>query len=168
MTEIAFEAWLTLFADHDVKFVVVGGYAGVLHGAGRPTLDLDVVPAWTQSNLERLINALQSVNAVSRSEPRTTSEAITVVLLVEREVTNWNTDIGPIDVLVGIPNEQGLPVTFDALREHAQTIVAFDRAITVASLDDIITSKEYANRRKDADALPELRRLRDAEQQHGQ
>lgn len=28
MTEIAFEAWLTLFADHDVKFVVVGGFAG--------------------------------------------------------------------------------------------------------------------------------------------
>ena len=138
MTEIAFEAWLTLFAEHDVKFVVVGGFAGVLHGAGRPTLDLDVVPAWTQSNLE---------------------------LLVEREITNWNTDIGPIDVLVGIPDDQGLPVTFETLREHAQTIVAFDRAITVASLDHIITSKEYANRRKDAEALPELRRLRDAQQQ---
>lgn len=56
-------------------------------------------------------------------------------------------------------------MTFDALRKNAQTIVVFDRAITVASLDDIITSKQYANRRKDAEALPELRRLRDAEQQ---
>ena len=163
MTEIAFEAWLTLFADHDVRFVVVGGFAGVLHGAGRPTLDLDVVPAWTQSNLERLVTALRAVNAASRSGPPTTGESITVALLVEREITNWNTDIGPIDVLVGIPNGEGLPVTFDALRENAQTIVAFDRAITVASLDDIIASKEYANRRKDAEALPELRRLRDAE-----
>ena len=165
MTEIAFEAWLALFADHEVKFVVVGGFAGVLHGAGRPTLDLDVVPAWTQSNLKRLVNALRAVNAASRSGPPTTRESITVALLVEREITNWNTDIGPLDVLVGIPNAQGLPVTFDALRENAQTIVAFDRAITVASLDDIITSKEYANRRKDAEALPELRHLRDAEHQ---
>ncbi len=56
-------------------------------------------------------------------------------------------------------------MTFEALRARAHTIVAFDHAITVASLDDIITSKEYANRRKDAEALPELRRLRDTEQQ---
>ena len=97
--------------------------------------------------------------------PLATNGSITVALLVEHEITNWNTDIGPIDVRVGIPNDQGLPVTFDALREHAQTIVAFDRAITVASLDDIITSMEYANRRKDAEALPKLRRLRDAEHQ---
>ena len=106
-----------------------------------------------------------AVHATSRSGPRTTSEEITVELLVERELTSWMTDIGPLDVLVGIPDSEGLPVTFDALREHAQTIVAFNRAITVASIDDIIVSKEYANRRKDAEALPELRRLRDAEQQ---
>ena len=98
-----------------------GGFAGVLHGARAPNLDLDVVPAWTESNLERLVKALRAVNAASRSGPSTTSESITVALLVEREITNWNTDIGPIDVLVGIPNGEGLPVTFDALRENAQT-----------------------------------------------
>jgi len=64
-------------------------------------------------------------------------------------------------VLVGIPDHDGLPVTFDRLRVHAETIIAFERAISVASLEDIIVSKEFANRRKDWEALPELRRLRD-------
>lgn len=43
MMAISFEAWLTLLDEHDVKFVLVGGFAGVLHGAQRPTLD--VAPA---------------------------------------------------------------------------------------------------------------------------
>ncbi|AKL74572.1 hypothetical protein IMCC26256_112313 [Actinobacteria bacterium IMCC26256] len=161
MMAVSFEAWLTLLDKHDVKFVLVGGFAGVLHGAQRPTLDLDVVPAWTQINLMNLVTALKSVHAASRSGPLTTSDELTVQLLVEREVTNWRTDIGPIDVLVGIPDHDGLPVTFDRLRVHAETIIAFERAISVASLEDIIASKEFANRRKDSEALPELRRLRD-------
>jgi predicted nucleotidyltransferase len=34
--------------------------------------------------------------------------------------------------------------------------------VHVAGLDDIIASKEHADRGKDREALPELRRLRDA------
>lgn len=38
-----------------------------------------------------------------------------------------------------------------------------DLIISIASLDDIIASKEYAGRRKDLDALPELQALRHEE-----
>ena len=78
------------------------------------------------------------MNATSRTGRRTLTDGITVALLVEREVANWTTEIGPVDVLVGIPDRDGLPVVFDALRMRAQTVVAFDHAIAVASLDDII------------------------------
>ena len=46
---------IELLHQHSVDYVMVGGYAGLLHGATRPTIDLDVVPVWEQANLERLL-----------------------------------------------------------------------------------------------------------------
>lgn len=45
---------IELLHHHSVDYVIVGGYAGLLHGATRPTIDLDVVPVWSEANLERL------------------------------------------------------------------------------------------------------------------
>jgi len=40
-----------LFDAYGVDYVLVGGYAGLLHGSSRPTIDLDMVPAWDDANL---------------------------------------------------------------------------------------------------------------------
>jgi hypothetical protein len=50
-----------------VAFVVIGGFAAVLHGSTLTTDDLDITPAATADNLERLSAApdprLQPVSA---------------------------------------------------------------------------------------------------------
>lgn len=76
----------------------------------------------------------------------------------------WHTSLGRMDTLVGIPDAEGAAVDYAQLLDRARSMTAFGVPVVVASLDDIITSKEYARRRKDAEALPELRRLR-AEQE---
>lgn len=48
---------------HGVDYVLVGGYAANLHGAVRPTRDIDVAPATTADNLTRLIAALRDLHA---------------------------------------------------------------------------------------------------------
>lgn len=99
------DAWIEHLNRCRVDYIVVGGYAGVLHGARRPTVDIDVVPRWDTENLARLCAALRDVEAVSTTGPRTEGAAITPEVLVDREVMTWNTSLGRIDTMVGIPDE---------------------------------------------------------------
>ncbi len=43
---------------HDVRYVVIGGIAAVLHGVPRATFDLDLLIAATPDNAQRLLDAL--------------------------------------------------------------------------------------------------------------
>jgi len=50
-------------ADAGVEFVIVGGFAVIAHGYVRATRDLDIVPAPTSENYERLAALLRELNA---------------------------------------------------------------------------------------------------------
>lgn len=167
MTTAAFDplGWVEQLQRHGVEYVLVGGFAGVLHGARRPTVDIDVVPRWEEENLRRLCAALREAGAWSTTGPRVEADTITPAVLIDREVMTWQTDLGRIDTLVGIPDGEGMPVDYDQLESRALAVAVEGTDVVVASLDDVITSKQYASRRKDAEALPELRRLRDQRQQ---
>jgi hypothetical protein len=69
---------------------------------------------------------------------------------------NLTTDAGDIDVTFQPAGTQG----FAGLASAAHRMEAVDRVeILVASLEDVIRSKEAANREKDRAALPRLRQL---------
>lgn len=66
--------------DHGVDYVVVGGFAAVLHGSALPTADVDVVPSRDDENLDRLGAALQVLERSCapeqvRSRPRWTGRS---------------------------------------------------------------------------------------------
>ena len=44
--------------DHEVRYLVIGGIAAVLHGVPRATFDLDVLIDATPENARRLLEAL--------------------------------------------------------------------------------------------------------------
>src|SRR5580698_4761451 len=50
-------------ADAGVEFVIVGGFAVIAHGYVRATKDLDIVPAPTADNYERLAALLRDLDA---------------------------------------------------------------------------------------------------------
>lgn len=54
---------LRAFADHDVRFLIVGAYALALHGRPRATGDLDVWVDATPENARRVVRALASFGA---------------------------------------------------------------------------------------------------------
>ena len=76
-------------------------------------------------------------------------------------ITNWRTDAGDLDVMVDMPNREGRRLRYDDLLANARSIDHAGLVIRVAGLDDIIASKEWANRPKDHEALPELYELRE-------
>ena len=105
------------------------------------------------------------VTAESVTGPPATGAQITPELLVDREITNWHTTVGHIDVMVGIPDADGGPVVFDELFERGVRMQLGRTWVVVADLADIVVSKEHANRAKDRQALPELYRLLETQRQ---
>lgn len=53
--------------EEGVAYVIVGGFAAVVHGSSLPTQDIDVVPSRQHDNLDRLGRALRRMNAMVRT-----------------------------------------------------------------------------------------------------
>ncbi|HWF49771.1 MAG TPA: hypothetical protein VG294_03910 [Solirubrobacteraceae bacterium] len=65
-------------------------------------------------------------------------------------------------MLLGIPRDARWElVRYEELRERGRLIAVGELEIPIAALEDIIRSKEVADRPADRAALPELRRLRE-------
>ena len=158
-------ALLDALARHQVSFVAVGGLAAQWQGGGRPTNDLDVCPAWDRENLDRVASALRELGARlsgSDAPPEGLTMPLDGVMLSRMEITTWRTDAGDIDILLGIPRESRWDLArYEQLRENAILLEIGEHTVLVASLEDIVRSKEIADREPDREALPELRRLRD-------
>lgn len=158
------------FNRHGVEHLIVGGVGAQLHGAHRPTGDFDSLPRTTRENLARVAAALKELNAYLRVGGLTDEEARALPVqlhpdaLARMGVSTWQTDAGPVDVLATIPDRDGGRVGYDELQPRSATM-KMDETLTVqvAGLSDIIASKEFANREKDHEALPELHQL-EAEQ----
>jgi len=48
------------FQDHEVKYVVIGGVAAVLHGVPRATFDCDILIEASPENARRVLEALEA------------------------------------------------------------------------------------------------------------
>jgi hypothetical protein len=64
---------LQRLADFRIDFVVVGGFAGVLHGSALITRDLDICAVLTPENIENLRETLKDLNPRHRMTPQNLS-----------------------------------------------------------------------------------------------
>jgi hypothetical protein len=154
-------ALLAAFAGHDAKFVIVGGVAGQVYGATRVTNDLDLCPAWSAENLERVAAALRDLGArmkIGEGSIELLDVALDAKTLANMEIVPWRTRAGDVDVLLGIPRSSRFELArYDQLIADATVVEVDGLVVAVASLADIIRSKEIADRPKDREALQELR-----------
>lgn len=146
--------------DEGVSFVVVGGFAAVLHGSPLPTSDIDVVPRRDPANLDRLARALTSLGAQLRTAAGPVPTTIDAGFLDAMPLmVNLCTDHGDLDLTFA---PTGPRQDFDAWDADAGVVeIAAGLSIRVASLDGVIDSKRAAGRDKDLRALPYLESLRD-------
>ncbi|MCB0986147.1 MAG: hypothetical protein KDB09_00105 [Acidimicrobiales bacterium] len=160
--------WLTItecFDRHGVEYLIVGGVGAQLHGATRPTSDFDSLPKTSGENLDRLGIALRELGAYLRVEGLTDEEARALPVhldgatLARMDISTWRTDAGDLDVLTAIPTRDGGRSRYEDLLVRASSVDFGGVPVRVAALEDIIASKEWADRPKDRAALEELRRL---------
>ena len=151
---------LLALLDNGVRFVVIGGVAGVLHGAPLITTDLDVCYARDEENLARLAAALRELGARlrGRNVPDALSLELDVATLRAGDHFTLATDAGPLDLL-GSP--AGAPGGYAELARTAARMSIGVAEIQVAALDDLIRMKRAAGRPKDLAIVEELGALRD-------
>ena len=159
MAEFDPVAMLRVLHDHGVAFLVVGGIAARLRGAPLLTQDVDITPAPDRANLERLAGALEDLDARLRTatEPDGVPFPFDPGLLENATAWTLITKHGDLDLVVSPAGTDGYR---DLIRDADELKVAIepDLAVQVASLADVIRSKEAAGREKDRAALPLLRR----------
>jgi predicted nucleotidyltransferase len=145
--------------EHKIDFVLVGGFAGVVHGATLVTQDLDICMAITESEIAKLRAALDDLHAVHRmnpnfqpsfkDQPKDLSGVNNIYL---------KTDLGILDVI-----SQVEPVgDFARVKNKAFEISLYGHKCKVISLDDLVQVKESMQRPKDKALLQELKTIKSA------
>jgi hypothetical protein len=158
-TEFRPQEILRVLEKHGVEYVVIGGIAATLHGSPHVTTDLDITPSRGRKNLERLSAALRELNARIRveGEPGGFPFSHNWESLQRMDMLNLVTDEGDLDISFAPAGTRG----YDDLRRDAVQIEVMGVRTTVASLADVVRSKEAAGRPKDLLTLPTLRRMLD-------
>lgn len=155
--ELDLERLLQVLHRHGVVYVLIGGLAAVYHGSPFPTEDADITPQADDANLDRLASALRELNARIRteSEPTGLPFAYDAASLAAARTWNLVTDAGDLDLSFEPSGTQGYP----DLRRDASDAQLYGLTVQIASLADVIRSKQAANRPKDQRVLPTLREI---------
>ena len=134
-----------------VAGVIVGNVAAILNDAPMLTRDVDVFVG-DRPRVRKKMNALAKALEGAAPQP-----------ILEKpgargrpgpyDGVRITTAVVPVDVLFRIAGE----LTFDEVRARARTFDFGGEPLAVASLQDVIRSKEFAGRKKDLAALPLLR-----------
>ncbi len=153
-TPLDAEQILRALAGHAVEYVIVGGLAVQTHGHVRTTVDIDVYPRPDPSNLGRLADALNALDARILN-PGSQGLKIDGGTLPRASLRQFSTRHGAIDVLHDAP---GAP-PYDELRARALEIRLGDIDLAVAGLDDLISMKRATARAVDLEDLAALTEL---------
>lgn len=140
-----------------VDYILIGGLAAVYHGSPFPTEDADISPDMDRRNLDKLATALRELNARVRtdSEPSGLPFSCDGETLAAAETWNLTTDAGDLDVTFKPSGTGG----YRDLHRDAAQVRLYGVSVRIASLGDVIRSKQAANRPKDQRMLPTLREI---------
>lgn len=148
--------------DAGIDFVLVGGYAAMLHGSSLLTRDLDVCARLTPDAIEKLRAAFRDLH------PRHRMTLPQASFLEEPEAgatlqnLYLNTDLGTLDLLGSITGVGD----YDRVAGNAVEIDLLGRRMRAISLDDLIAAKEALGRDKDLIVAKELRAIRERKTHH--
>lgn len=151
------ERLIQVLASHGVKYVLVGALAARLQGFPRLTADADITPAVDEENLSRLAAGLRELDARIYTEqlPAGIPFNPDATLLGRAQVWNLVTSAGRLDIALTPSGTNG----YDDLITDAVRFEVFGVELLASCLEDIIRSKEAADRPQDRQDVIILREM---------
>jgi hypothetical protein len=134
------------FQQHKVKYLFIGKSGAILLGYADTTQDADLFVEKSNANCESLVHALHDLGfqLTERQDQEIRRGKVFIQL-----------KNGPFDLdLVFAPD--GIEKFDDAWKRHVDV-----DGFPVCNIDDIVSSKQAANRQKDKETLPRLLSFRD-------
>ena len=121
-----------------VEYVLIGGFAVVIHGYERLTGDLDICYARSRDNVTRLVDVLRSLHARPREWPAGLPFILDAQTILNGDSFTFSTVAGDLD-LVGTPD--GSHGYTDLLPGSETYELADALVVHVVGLDDLIRLK---------------------------
>jgi predicted nucleotidyltransferase len=158
---IAFEKVFRLLTEHDIRFVIVGGIAVILHGSPRLTADLDIIIDLEPANAAEAIRVLQregfiadipvDIREFADEDVRRswiTEKNMKALSLHDREMPPT-----VIDILADSP------IAFDDLYRRSKLVSLNEMTLRIASIPDLIVLKRLSGRPEDLSDIAELEKI---------
>lgn len=156
--------YLDLFRELEkkkVRYMVVGGLAMNLHGVPRSTMDVDIVIALDDENVQAFLGAARELNLKPVAPvllEDLTNPAVRRSWIKEKSMVAFGLrppepSAPTIDVLIDTP------VDVAAALKRAKPLIVENARVLVASITDLISLKERTGRAQDRADIEHLKRL---------
>jgi predicted nucleotidyltransferase len=141
-----FRDFIQSLNNHDVEYILVGGYAVILHGYRRVTGDMDVWVNRTKENYSRLVLAFNEFRlpVFDMTEERFLNPE-------SADVFSYGRPPVSIDIITQLKG-----VHFNEAFSQAQTFEEEGLKIRFIHLNNLIQAKKAAGRHKDLDDIEKL------------
>jgi predicted nucleotidyltransferase len=156
-------ALLERLVEADIRFVLIGGLAVGAWGYVRGTKDVDLVPDPAEENLNRLAELLRELDGKVEVEDRLLTPDAISIFLRTGDRTLVATELGPVDVLQGLPQ---VP-PFEVLDAQATDVDLGGLRVRVCSLEHLLEMKRASDRPRDRDDLESLETAQQSEEEKG-
>lgn len=156
-----FRDMLTRLIETQVDFVLVGGFAGVVHGCSCVTQDIDICCDFSPENLLALQKAVSNLHPVHRMTPARKRLNLTEQTCSQFKNLYLDTDIGQLDCLSFI---DGLG-DYQTVKQASELIKIKDLPLRILSLDGLIKAKKAMNRPRDRQVIFELEAIKKLKKQ---
>ncbi len=143
--------------DAEIDFVLVGGFAAIVHGSSMLTRDLDVCTVLSPATIEKLRAMLRDVHPTHRMTPSRMSFLDNPDPGIALNNLYLETDFGALDLLGSITGVG----EFERVRSRSVEVELYGRSLRVIAVDDLIDAKEALGRGKDLLVAKELRAVRE-------
>jgi predicted nucleotidyltransferase len=160
------EAILKALNDENVRYLVVGGLAVVLHGHLRTTMDLDLVIHLEPENLRNALGALERlgyhpvapVPILDFADPAKRERWIREKNMLVFSLWAPDRPLLKIDIFISEPFD------FEETYRRAISLDLSHTQATVVALDDLIKLKSVAGRPQDLADIQALEKIRERQQ----
>jgi len=146
-----FQDFLNAFNNNDVDYILLGGYAVILHGYSRTTGDMDIFVKKTKKNYQKIVRAFSEFGMP------------TFDMTEDNFLKNKNVDVfsfgSPpvsIDIITSVKD-----MIFDDAFSNSTIHQVENLSIRVIHINDLIRQKKSVNRPKDINDIQHLKGLED-------